>query len=146
MLLVLLAATFWAAPSAAQNSSGVATPLTITVRLINGKNGKPIKDDTPNIRFAGENGIYGDNPATNSSGEVVVKVHSPDIEVMPNLYADCRYKHDSTAGIEVKYSVEEILKTGIVTENVCGKRRLKPIPGVLILYARPRTLIEGIRL
>jgi hypothetical protein len=137
---------FCVGPISAQNIDKGTPPPTITVRLINGKNGKPVSDDAPNIHFAGDNARYGGNPPTNSNGEVVVSVHSPDIEVMPNLYADCRYKHDSTAGLGVKYSIEEILRTGIVSENFCGKHRLKPLPGVLILYVRPRTLFEGMRL
>ena len=42
----------------------------------------------------------------------------------------------------MKYSVDDILERGIVTENVCGKTRAKPVPGVLTLYVRPRTWEE----
>jgi hypothetical protein len=46
------------------------------------------------------------------------------------------------AGRKVKYSIDQILELGIVTENACGKTRAKPIPGVLTLYVRPRTWEE----
>jgi hypothetical protein len=49
---------------------------------------------------------------------------------------------DQMAEGKLKHSVDEILEVGIVTENVCGKPRAKPIRGVLTLYVRPRTWTE----
>jgi hypothetical protein len=46
------------------------------------------------------------------------------------------------AGRKVKYSIDQILELGIVTENICGKTTAKPAPGVLTLYMRPRTWQE----
>ena len=132
----------WAVSRA--NAVGDAKVLTIKVLLMNGKTGKPISDEAPNILFEGFK--YQDNPKTNRNGEIVLTVHSSQLMVLPNLYADCRLKGDSTAAYSVKYSVEEIIKTGIVSENVCGKHRVNPIPGVLVLYARPRTVVERTRL
>jgi hypothetical protein len=114
------------------------------VLIMNGKTGKPITDEAPNILFEGFK--YQDNPQTNKNGEIVLTVRSPQLMVLPNLYADCRLRGDSTAAYNVKYSVEEIIKTGIVSENVCGKHRVNPIPGVLVLYARPRTVVDRMRL
>ncbi len=144
LLLVLLAATALVGPCHAQSTVGDTKVPTIKVLIMNGKTGKPITDEAPNILFEGFK--YQDNPQTNKSGEIVLTVRSPQLRVLPNLYADCRLKGNSTAPYNVKYSVEEIIKTGIVSENVCGKHRVNPIPGVLVLYARPRTVVERMRL
>jgi hypothetical protein len=44
--------------------------------------------------------------------------------------------------MQVKYSLEEIITTGVVSENLCGKHRIDPVPGVLVLYVRARTFME----
>jgi hypothetical protein len=144
LLLVLLTATILAGPCHAQTAVGDPKIPTIKVLVINGKTGKPITDEAPNILFEGFR--YQDNPQTNKSGEVLLNVHSSELRVLPNYYADCRLKGDSSAAYNVKYSVAEIMKTGIVSENVCGKHRVNPIPGVLVLYARQRTFFERMRL
>jgi hypothetical protein len=91
----------------------------------------------------------GVNPATNWTGEIVVDVTGAvprELRFLPNWYADCRYEGDVQKGSQVKYSIAEILSNGVVGENVCGGRHAKPIPGVLVLYVRPRTLQEIIAL
>lgn len=114
----------------------------IVVRVLNGKNGKPIKHDTPNIWLGSETHI---NPKTDSNGEIVVDIREVDpkeIRVMPNVYADCRFRDDHMSGMKVKYSLDEIIDKGVVAKNLCGKNVASPIPGVLILYVRPRTFKE----
>ena len=141
--LALLAAVS-VGPCLAQDQTDDAKIPTIRICILNGKNGKPIKDEVPNVWFAGDKDP--NNPHTDLSGEILVKVQSAEILVLPNLYVDCRFKGDSTAGRNVKYSVEKIIKIGIVNNNVCGKYLASPTPGVLVLYVRPRTLLEGMRL
>jgi hypothetical protein len=127
-----------------QNSPGTNSTQTITVRLLNGKNGKPIKDDTPNIWLGGS--TRPDNPLTNSHGDVLINVDGPQaqeiIRVLSNWYADCRFEGDRDDGMHLNYSLEEVLLKGVVSDNLCGKRRVQPIPGVLVLYVRPRTFWE----
>jgi len=146
-LLSLVAAAVMTGLYPVQNTAAEATTQTIKVLLLNGKTGKPIKNDTPNIWFG--DAKFTINPHTNSNGEVVVSVNeaqSQELRILPNLYADCRFKGDSTAGMGVKYSLEEIITTGVVSENLCGKHRIDPIPNRLVLYVRPRTFMERWRL
>jgi hypothetical protein len=142
VLLSVIAAAFISGPHPIQNASAEPTTRTIKVRLLNGKNGKPIKDDNPNI-WTGD--VTGINRYTDSHGEVVVSVTdipSQQLRVLPDWYADCRFDGDSDDGMHVKYSLQEIITTGVVSENLCGKRRIDPVPGVLVLYVRPRTFME----
>lgn len=44
------------------------------------------------------------------------------------------------------YSVQQILRTGVVASNTCGKIRVQPVPGELIFFERPMTLWEKLRL
>jgi hypothetical protein len=128
--LALLAAIL-VGPCFAQDTADNAKVPTIRIRILNGKNGKPIKDEIPNVRFAGDKDR--NNAHTDLNGEVLVKVRSPEIVVLPNLYADCRFKGDRTTGRNVTYSVEKIIKIGIVNINVCGKYLASSTPGVLVL-------------
>jgi hypothetical protein len=113
------------------------------VRLLNGKNGKPIKDDNSTISIGDI--IDRIDRYTDSHGEVVFTVTdfgSQQLRVLPDWYAGCRFKRDCDDGVQVKHSLEEIVEQGVVSENLCGKRRIDPFPGVLVLYVRPRTFME----
>jgi len=115
----------------------------IVLRVLNGKSGKPIKHDSPSIWLG--NTQHPMNPPTDSKGEIMVDIHEAEpreIRVMPNWYADCRFRDDHAAGMKVRYPLDEIIAKGVVAENVCGKSLANPVPGVLILYVRPRTLKE----
>src|SRR5260370_18193994 len=116
LLLVLLTATVLVGPCHAQSAVGDTKVPTIRVLIMNGKTGKPITDEAPNILFEGFK--YQDNPQTNKSGEIFLTVRSPQLMVLPNLYADCRLKGDSTAAYNLNYSVEEIIKSGIVSQKL----------------------------
>ncbi|MGC1415992.1 MAG: hypothetical protein WA817_11955 [Candidatus Acidiferrum sp.] len=143
-LCLLAAAQLLPCTSArAQAKSSEPRTAKIVVRILNGKTGWPIWSESPNIWIGGSNSVI--NPWTNWKGEISLelpKVASREVRVLPDWYADCRYSGDQEEGAKVKYSIDEILEHGIVTENVCGKKRAKPVPGVLILYARPRTWKE----
>jgi hypothetical protein len=120
----------------------------IVLRLVNRKNGKPIRNELPNIKLGNAAPI---GPRTDSKGEIIVDIGNVQpfrISVLPNMYFDCRYKRDQTNGgaLQLSYSLDEIISTGIVGENLCGKARVSPTPGVLVLYVRPRTFIEAWKL
>ncbi|MGD0429407.1 MAG: hypothetical protein ABSC10_22095 [Candidatus Acidiferrales bacterium] len=143
VLLSLIAAACVAGPHPIQNASSEPTARAIKFRLLNGKNGKPIKNENPSIWIGDATEPI--NPYTDSHGEIVVNVtdiRSQQLRVLPDWDADCRFKGDSDAGMQVKYSLNKIITTGVVSENLCGKRRIDPVPGVLVLYLRPRTFME----
>jgi len=78
-------------------------------------------------------------------GEITLEigdVRPRDIRFRGNYYVDCRGKTQREIRQNIKYSIDKILSTGIVSENDCGKNRVSPTPGVLVLYLRPMTFIE----
>ena len=44
------------------------------------------------------------------------------------------------------YSIKEILESGLVTANTCGKIRAEATPGELIMFVRPLTWLEKLKL
>jgi hypothetical protein len=121
----------------------------VVLRILNGKTGWPIWAELPNVWLGGANSPIDPPPRTDLRGEIKLEVPVVDLcelRFLPNWYADCRSFGDQIVGGKLKYSVVEILANGIVAENVCGKKRAKPTPGVLILYVRPRTWQEIIAL
>jgi hypothetical protein len=127
-----------------QNTPTQQPPSKITVRFLNGKNGHPIKDDTPNIWF--DDNVSPDLiPHTDKNGEVIVPIPAGRLKIraLPNLYADCRITSGSSdPAMKMAYSLETILNQGIEGDNLCGKFHAAASPGVLILYVRKRTFHE----
>jgi hypothetical protein len=120
----------------------------IVIRFLNGKNGKRIQEKQVTIEL-GKNGVVFRD--ADSNGEIVLAIPNAEpreLRVRPDDYFDCRFRHDQMGpgGLELKYSLDEIISKGVVGDNLCGKAHVLPAPGVLTLYLRPRTLIEGFKL
>jgi len=119
----------------------------ITVRVVDGVTGLPEWFEFPNIWIGSSEDSR--NPRLNAWGEIQIDVTEASpraIRFLPNWYADCRYPDDIDTGMGVRYSLDEVLETGVVGKNVCGRFRAKPQPGVIVFYVRHRTLLELIAL
>jgi len=117
-------------------------PTKIVIRFVNGRDGKSIKDKKVNIWLGDQKLFWLD---TDSKGQITLDVSSTqprELAVMPNFLFDCRAERDSIIGKSVKYPLDEILSKGIVGNNLCGTISMSPTPGVLVLFARPRTTKE----
>jgi hypothetical protein len=119
----------------------------IIVRMLNGRTGKPIRrKDNINV-WLGDAKTFS-LLLTDAKGEITIDIGNIqpfEIRVHPGNYVDCRFKGYGMDGRSVRYSLEEITSQGVVSENVCGKTRVPPTPGVLVVYVRPLTLIEGMK-
>jgi len=147
----LLAAGFLLSTPPVHSQSKNNEPHTtrVALRILNGKTGWPVWVELPNVWLGGANSPIDPPPQTNLRGEIKLEVPAADLRelrFLPNWYVDCRSSDDQLAGNKLKYSIGEILAVGIVAENVCGKPRAKPTPGVLTLYVRPRTWTEILEL
>lgn len=104
-------------------------------------------DELPNIWFDDAKDAI--NFHTNAEGEIKVAISSPEpqnIRFLPNHYVDCRYAKDRVGGLRLKMPLAEIISKGLVGGNLCGKQHAAPTPGVLVMYVRKRTWVEGMRL
>lgn len=133
-----------------ENNRSQTQQQTIIIRLLNGRNGHSIQGERLTVRFfdrshkslpdppSYRNGSsFSLLPATREGGSVVVRmpVGTASLEVDVWGYIDChRYPKGATSD---EYSVLDILKDGLVLENMCGKTREMPNAGELIYYVRP---------
>jgi hypothetical protein len=146
-----------------QNKCGTLTPLAllcallivpclshaqtaeIHIRIINGKNGRPIKNETLRV-WATRNHVDADLWPTDANGAILLIVDSAaQIALDENLNASCRTLPANQQSFQFLYSVAEILNKGIATDNTCGTVRVTAKPGELILFERPFTLMEKVK-
>ena len=115
--------------------------MTITIKVLNGKTGKPVWRESPNIWIDKEPSI---NPYTNLHGKATIKVSSSaaQLRITPDFGHECRWKDGDSAKMRVSYSIAEILRTGVVSQNFCGAATIAPTPGVLVFYELPSTWRE----
>lgn len=117
----------------------------IQIKVVNGKNGKPVAN--LEIMFRTELTTF-PHPSllTDRGGEVVVKVgpftgmalYTPSLKYAPCLKPTIKGQAPSSP----LYSVADILSKGISMENSCSKRRIDAVPGELIYFVRPWTFWE----
>src|SRR5215472_1628788 len=118
----------------------------IRIRVLDGRNGHPVTKERVNVwigdkpaamLFGGEGGVASLLP-TDKNGEVSAPIpedHAQWIEIEADYYFDCRpFRKDAARPV---YSVKEVLQTGVVTGNTCGKFRAAPKPGELTFFVRP---------
>jgi hypothetical protein len=122
-------------------ASTIATAQTtqIHIQILNAKNGHPIKNRSLGI-VLGTNSNTPDGPSDAEGMIVVTADPRTTIRLVTQPYAECRPKPPDPW--EIKYPVEDILATGLSTPNVCGKAHATAKPGEIIIFERPRGLLN----
>ena len=113
LLACIAMSALWPTPLTGQD-------VTLIVRLVNGKNGKPITDENLNVWV---------NDATDSQlfrpdrdGVIKLRVASNDVlSFAANIQVTC-HPYSSDEHSVRKYPVSEILAHGISDENLCSKK------------------------
>ncbi len=103
--------------------------------------------DVPNVWLDDErNPMF---PSPNHNGDLTLTVdlaRHQRIRLVSSENVDCRFGGNQWVrahnGMQVSYSLKEIISQGIVSVNQCGEARVDPTPGVLVLYVRPLTFAE----
>jgi hypothetical protein len=116
----------------------------ITIRVVDGRNGHPVTDEKLQLWF---NSQSGSAISISTDNHGVAQVDAPSDAVLllsANLYVDCRYSKQ-TGPERPSYPVSDILRTGKLTENTCGKLKLSPTPGELIFFVRPEHWWDGMK-
>jgi hypothetical protein len=131
---------------------------TVTIRIIDSKTGEPINPSNLLIRvdhrdepFNQGLKLNGSDPATavlppNAKLLSVQGAYSSSMEV----YVNCDTDTGKDSGTLKWYSIADILKTGIVTQNLCYKGKyqhrlnISPVPGEFVFFVRTHNWHEGI--
>ena len=121
----------------------------ITIQLLNGKTGRPLRwRGLASVRIGSmitRRDLDPIDKRANFSGTAQVDVtnaNPPQIEVGVNFISrDCRYAPKSQSA-PVIYSIDEVRVKGIVSDNYCGGPKRSPKPGVLMIYVIPSTSRE----
>lgn len=122
-----------------------ATVQQFTIRILEAHGGKPVKNELLNV-WVGR-GLVIDSPdrgkvsplyRTDSHGDAIVLV-SPGADTLSLIVGtDIPCEPHSATDPDLNFSLDKILRYGAVSENVCGKARAKPEPGVLIVFVKHR--------
>jgi hypothetical protein len=146
----------------------------INIRVLNGRNGKPVMNECLNIWTGTWQGAHL-VASTNRDGVVVLHVKDneilaesacsgwparaarrPDadgITVSGDRYVACQEYGKLVPGepsanplkLMASYPIKRILEFGISSANTCGKFRVEAGPGELVFYVRPRSFFEKMR-
>jgi hypothetical protein len=129
--------------------TSTTTKQAITIKLLNGKTGRPVWwRGLAYVRVGraiNRRDLDPIDKRTNLVGEAKVEVSDANpsqVEVEVDFISrDCRYSPQSQSNSLI-YSIDEIRAKGIVSENYCGGPKRAPKPGVLMIYVIPSTLRE----
>jgi hypothetical protein len=132
-----------------------AEPIkTITIKVYDGKSGRPIVPSGYQVRVDHNSEMHGDWVKQHEDGTAeltipadtsVVTVHFAYDKSM-EIYINCDAEKNSFG--DVWYSVPQIISKGMVTSNLCGKAKANEkykttaAPGELILFVRQRNWRE----
>ena len=111
---------------------------TLRLRIVDGRNGRPIPNEQPQVTWIGHQNASPVQIQTNTDGIAKLDLPSGKIDYVridANLYYDCRKISKDMS--PTTYSVREALRAGIVAINTCGKLEIDPGPGEIILFVRP---------
>lgn len=111
----------------------------ITIKVVNGHNGKPLKDTTVDVWFGRKASPPPTLITSTNDGDAFLPI--PDsvetIVIAAQRVGDCRAGNRKSYVEGNVYRVQDILRMGVAAQNTCGKARNQPTPGVLVFYVRP---------
>ncbi|MHB1960480.1 MAG: hypothetical protein ACYCO5_15820 [Acidobacteriaceae bacterium] len=117
----------------------------VTVRLVNGKSGKPVTDENLNVWIDNST----DSQLFRPDRDGVIKLSVPSngaLSFASNIQVTC-HPYSKDEHLLRKYQVSEILEHGIADQNLCStKIHAKAHPGEFVFFERPRTFWEWMRL
>jgi len=149
------------------------TAQELEIKLVNGRNGRPMagKSSYVNVWVGTErkeaiaiptdgNGLARLQLTLNtakikiaapSSNRGTIVMASPVLKYSDSLQINVPYALCESGGSNYswlrseRFSTKEILQHGYVSPNTCGKVRISPQPGQVILFVRPLTLLEKLK-
>jgi hypothetical protein len=139
-VLALLYLPFLTIPTHSQ----VASAQTIVVRMMNGKNRKPLTHYRVYIVLGDPHGQHSLDLMSDREGKVQFDAGGvTTFQVRPVGTVTCG---EQRIGAPIRdYSVAEVLAHGIVTRNDCGDFNPEPVRGQLVYLARSATWLDLFR-
>src|ERR1022692_1748350 len=112
-------------------SAATAEDVVITIRLVNGKNGKPIKDE--NLNIFRDQPHFAEKFRADSNGIIKLTIdHNALVSFASNIQINChRTTEAETSRHELQqYKISDIAEHGISDTNTCSKKiRVEAKPG-----------------
>jgi len=125
-------------------SFSLVSAESIVIRVVDGRTGHAISDEKLQLWIDSETGSA-ISISTDSGGVARLDVpRSAKLILSANLYVDCRYSKQ-TGSERPSYLVSDILQSGVLAANTCGKLKIAPTPGELIFFVRPEHWWEGMK-
>ncbi len=148
---------------------------TIRIKLVDGRNGRPMADKCINVWVGDRSAPKSRpllETQTDKNGVANLHLTEQDAEVSKQSQQlacglqgviDPVVKYGDTVSIRAGYvscqphradyswlamldlSAEEVLQSGIVTPNACGKAKASPTPGEIVLFVRPLSWWEKLK-
>lgn len=129
---------------------------TITVRILDGKSGRPVEASGFQVRVDHEPSFHADWVVQNEdgTGKLIVPKGASLLSIRGTydnsmqVYVNCDSAAEKTNPVDRWYAISEILTSGIVAPNGCGKpsnaAKLKPVakPGEFVFLVRRMTSRE----
>lgn len=127
---------------------GLERPLNITVQVLDGRNGEPLKEQhllvfTGISSSAVKSHAQHTELVTDKSG-IGTLIINPDETEWLQVFADGRVLCFPDPN-QSSFSVKEIISKGLVTPNRCSSLAKEASPGRLIVFARPASFMEKMK-
>jgi hypothetical protein len=124
------------------------SPNTISVRLLDGKTGLPVKASNYLVRVDHHDTVHNEWVKINDDGTVIVTLPADAKEfsvkatydMSMETYINCDAAKQAKRERNIWYPVSIILKSGVVAPNECGKTDFVAKPGEFIFFVRKRNL------
>lgn len=158
LLLILLRPCFWSTALHAQS---------LLIKLENGRSGRPISGSFVNVWVGNEQKAAMPIPTdqegiarlrlTEKDSEIDVHnrpgvgVINPVVKYSETLRVNAGYvscqpnKPDYSWLLIQSFSTADVLRSGVVTANACGKAKASQQPGELVMFVRPLTFWEKLK-
>jgi len=123
------------------------TSVTISVRLLDGKTGLPVKASNFVVRVDHHETDHPDWVTVNDDGTVMITVPADAKEISlkatygmgMDTFINCDAAKESDKERNIWYSIATILSTGIVAPDECALTKYKPKPGEFTFFVRKRS-------
>ncbi|MGB8031298.1 MAG: hypothetical protein WCF30_16730 [Terracidiphilus sp.] len=119
----------------------------ITIRLLDGKTGLPVKASNFLVRVDHNESVHPEWVKINDDGTVIVTLPADAKEISVkatysmgmDTYINCDAAKESDKERNIWYSIATILSTGIAAPDECARTDFKAKPGEFLFFVRKRS-------